>query len=57
MKGENLKKLRVFAASPSDVATERADSLKLITDYLGLIFKIVHWFRAVARICSVRKSF
>jgi tetratricopeptide (TPR) repeat protein len=52
MKGENLKKLRIFAASPSDVATERAKletvvaSLKPMADYLGLILEVVDW-RAV----------
>ncbi|MDO9301609.1 MAG: tetratricopeptide repeat protein [Anaerolineales bacterium] len=49
---KNLKKLRIFAASPSDVASERAkletvvDSLKPIADYLGLTLEVVDW-RAV----------
>ena len=47
-----LTKLRIFAASPSDVATERAKletvvaSLKPTTDYLGLTLEVVDW-RAV----------
>jgi len=42
---ESLKKLRIFAASPSDVASERAkletvvDSLKPMADYLGRRWK------------------
>lgn len=46
---ESLKKLRVFAASPSDVASERAkletvvESLKPIEDYLGLTLEVVDW--------------
>lgn len=49
---ESLKKLRIFAASPSDVASERAkletvvDSLKPMADYLGLTLEVVDW-RAV----------
>ena len=49
---ETLKKLRIFAASPSDVASERAkletvvDSLKPMADYLGLTLEVVDW-RAV----------
>ena len=49
---ETLKKLRIFAASPSDVASERAKletvvaSLKPTADYLGLTLEIVDW-RAV----------
>lgn len=52
MDGENLKKLRIFAASPSDVATERAKletvvaSLKPMANYLGLMLEVVDW-RAV----------
>jgi hypothetical protein len=48
----NLKKLRIFAASPSDVANERAkletvvDSLKPMADHLGLTLEVVDW-RAV----------
>lgn len=46
---ESLKKLRIFAASPSDVAGERAKletvvaSLKPMADYLGLILEVVDW--------------
>jgi tetratricopeptide (TPR) repeat protein len=49
---DNLKKLRIFTASPSDVASERAkletvvDSLKPMADYLGLTLEVVDW-RAV----------
>ena len=49
---DRLKKLRIFAASPSDVASERAkletvvDSLKPMADYLGLTLEVVDW-RAV----------
>lgn len=49
---ESLKKLRIFAASPSDVASERAKlenvvaSLKPMADYLGLTLEVVDW-RAV----------
>ncbi|MEO7840120.1 MAG: tetratricopeptide repeat protein [Anaerolineales bacterium] len=46
---ESLKKLRIFAASPSDVASERAkletvvDSLKPMADYLGLTLEVIDW--------------
>lgn len=49
---DNLKKLRIFAASPSDVTSERAkletvvDSLKPIADHLSLTLEIIDW-RAV----------
>ena len=49
---DTLKKLRIFAASPSDVATERAKletvvaSLKPTADYLGLTLEVEDW-RAV----------
>lgn len=49
---ESLKKLRIFAASPSDVVSERAkletvvESLKPMADYLGLTLEVVDW-RAV----------
>ena len=52
MNGDKLKKLRIFAASPSDVATERAKletvvaSLKPMANYLGLMLEVVDW-RAV----------
>ena len=46
---DSLKKLRIFAASPSDVASERAklktvvDSLKPMADDLGLIVEVIDW--------------
>lgn len=46
---ESLKKLRIFAASPSDVASERAkletvvDLLKPLADYLGLTLQVLTW--------------
>lgn len=49
---KDLKKLRIFAASPSDVAMERAKletvvgSLKPMADYLGLTLEVMDW-RAV----------
>src|SRR3990170_335813 len=49
---DSLKKLRIFAASPSDVTNERAkletvvDSLKPTADYLGLTLEVIDW-RAV----------
>src|SRR6266542_6644734 len=52
MTGASLKKLHIFVASPSDVATERVKletvvaSLKPIADYLGLTLEVVDW-RAV----------
>jgi tetratricopeptide (TPR) repeat protein len=50
---ESLKKLRIFAASPSDVASERAKletvvkSLKPMADYLGLTLEVVDWHAVV----------
>ena len=50
---DSLKKLRIFAASPSDVAGERAkletvvDSLKPMADYLGLTLEVVDWREVV----------
>src|SRR6266498_3819050 len=50
---DSLKKLRIFAASPTDVASERAkletvvESLKPIADYLGLILEVVDWREVV----------
>ena len=50
---ETLKKLRIFAASPSDVASERAkletvvDSLKPMADYLSLTLEVVDWREVV----------
>jgi tetratricopeptide (TPR) repeat protein len=52
MSAERLKRLRIFAASPSDVASERAKLetvvalLKPMADYLGLTLEVVDW-RAV----------
>ncbi len=49
---DSLKKLRIFAASPSDVASERAkletvvEMLKPTADFLGLTLEVVDW-RAV----------
>lgn len=49
---DTLRKLRIFVASPSDVANERAKvemvvaSLKPMADYLGLTLEVVDW-RAV----------
>jgi tetratricopeptide (TPR) repeat protein len=48
----SLKKIRIFAASPSDVASERSkfetvvESLRPMADYLGLTLEVVDW-RAV----------
>jgi hypothetical protein len=47
------KKLRIFAASPSDMATERAKvltaaaMLKPLADYLGITLDVVDWRSAV----------
>ena len=52
MNDVSFKKLRIFAASPSDVAGERTkletvvDSLKPMADYLGLTLEVIDW-RAV----------
>lgn len=49
MDREKLKRLRIFAASPSDMASERAKletvvaSLMPIADYLGLVLEVVDW--------------
>ncbi len=46
---DSLKKLRIFAASPSDVTNERAkletvvDALKPMADYLGLTLEVIDW--------------
>lgn len=46
---EHLKRIRIFAASPSDVVSERAkletvvESLKPMVDYLGLSLEVVDW--------------
>jgi tetratricopeptide (TPR) repeat protein len=48
-----MKKLRLFAASPSDVAIERAkvetvaDILKPLADSLGIVLEVVDWRKAV----------
>jgi len=48
-----LKKLRLFAASPSDVATERAKLetvvglLKPLADHIGLSVEVVDWSKVV----------
>lgn len=53
MTGDKLKKIRIFAASPSDVATERAkletivDSLKPMANYLGLVLEVLDWRQVV----------
>lgn len=49
MSADTLRKLRIFVASPSDVASERARletvvaSLKPMADYLGLTLEVVDW--------------
>jgi tetratricopeptide (TPR) repeat protein len=53
MSADKLKKLRIFAASPSDVASERAkletvvESLKPMADYLGLTLEVIDWREVV----------
>jgi len=48
-----FKKLRIFAASPSDVASERAKlenvvgMLKPLADYIGLSVEVVDWHKVV----------
>jgi len=48
-----LKKLRIFAASPSDVATERGKletvvaMLKPLADHIGLSVEVVDWRKVV----------
>jgi len=48
-----LKKLRIFAASPSNMATERArlegvlDELKLLAEYIGVTLEFVDWRQVV----------
>jgi len=52
MNTDSLKKLRIFAASPSDVAAERAKVdtvvglLKPLADYIGVVLEVKDW-RAV----------
>src|SRR6266545_1333402 len=49
MTGENPKTLRIFAASPSDVSTERAkletvvETLRPTAEYLGLKLEVIDW--------------
>ena len=49
MPTDSLKKLRIFVASPSDVANERAkletvvEMLKPTADYLGLALEVLTW--------------
>jgi hypothetical protein len=53
MSTDTLKKLRIFVASPSDVASERAKVetvaavLKPITDFLGQALEVLDWRKAV----------
>lgn len=48
-----LKKLRIFIASPSDVATERAKvetvaaALKPLADFIGVALETLDWRKAV----------
>jgi tetratricopeptide (TPR) repeat protein len=50
---QSLKKLRIFAASPSDVATERAKLetvvglLKPLADHIGITIEVVDWRKVV----------
>ena len=50
---KSLKKLRLFAASPSDVATERSKLetvvglLKPLADHIGLSVEVVDWRKVV----------
>jgi hypothetical protein len=53
MNGDNLKKLRIFAASPSDVANERAkidtvvDLLKPLAESVGVSLDASNWAKVV----------
>ena len=53
MNTDSLKKLRIFAASPSDVATERArlakvvEELKELAEYVGVTLELVDWRQVV----------
>jgi tetratricopeptide (TPR) repeat protein len=53
MSPDTLKKLRIFVASPSDVASERAKvetvaaALKPMADYLGLALEVSDWRKVV----------
>ena len=50
---ETYRKLRIFVASPSDVASERARvatvsaSLKPLADHIGLSLEVIDWHQAV----------
>jgi hypothetical protein len=50
---KSLKRLRIFAASPSDVASERAkletvvEMLKPMAGHLGLMLEVVDWREVV----------
>lgn len=53
MNTDSLKKLRIFAASPSDVANERArlatvvEDLKALAEYVGVTLELVDWRQVV----------
>jgi hypothetical protein len=53
MNTDGLKKLRIFAASPSDVANERArlaavvEDLKALAEYVGVTLELVDWRQVV----------
>jgi tetratricopeptide (TPR) repeat protein len=53
MDTDSLKKLRIFAASPSDVAKERArlvtviEDLKALAEYVGVTLELVDWRQVV----------
>jgi tetratricopeptide (TPR) repeat protein len=53
MDTDSLKQLRVFAASPSDVAKERArletvvEDLKALAEYVGVTLELVDWRQVV----------
>lgn len=53
MSAEGLKKLRIFVASPSDVAGERAKvetvvaALKPLAEHIGLTLEVLDWRKAV----------
>ena len=48
-----MQKLRIFAASPADVATERAkvarvvETLKPLVDSIDVVLEVVDWRQAV----------
>jgi hypothetical protein len=62
-----MERLRIFAASPSDMATERAkvetvaSLLKPLADHLGIVLEVVDWRSVVPnmgrrRAAKTRKS-